>query len=66
MKKFKCVFVKYSRVLGLVKAPVMNIIEQTYHSETDSFRMEIPEGYELVSVSQTLPDIINKNKTDDN
>jgi len=40
----------------------MNLIKQTYHSNTDKFDLQVPTGYQVLSVTQSYPDIIYKPK----
>jgi len=64
MKKFKVTFIKHSPILGTAKK-VVELAEQEYLIENSNLDIQIPSGYEVLSVTAYLDTITQtKNITD--
>lgn len=62
MRKFKVLFMKPVKIMGL-QQPIMTFAEQLYHSDTDTFKINVLQDFQLVSITELLPDKIIKHET---
>lgn len=60
MKRYKVTFIKVTKVIGTGQSQLLYLAEQTYLSDTDKFKIDCPEGYQVASVTEYLPDHIIK------
>lgn len=61
MKIFEVMFCKPAKILG-PGTQVMTFAKQTIQTDSDKLNIPVPEGYAIVSVTEILPVIIQKDE----
>jgi hypothetical protein len=56
MKQIKVVFIKVQRMLPNQNTPVY-LAEQKFNVETENFIIPVPSMYQIMSVTEILPDV---------
>lgn len=56
MKKFEAIFIKKAVVLGPGNT-VIQTIKQTFFTDQQKVNVPIPDGFQLMSLTEYLPDI---------
>lgn len=59
MKKIKVVYIKIPKIQ--VKNDITRLAEQTIFYEGDEITFNIPDGYQILTVTEVLPDVHNEN-----
>lgn len=62
MKQFKVVFIKIQKVIPQQNSPVL-LAEQLFTTESDKVDIPVPFGFQIMSVTELLPDKFLKDGT---
>lgn len=61
MPVFKVRFVKVTNILGAAGRPqVLQFAEKTIHTQTEKLSIGVPDGYQLATITEILPDEYEK------
>lgn len=61
MRHFKATYGKVTKVLGLT-SQVTQLAEQNYYTESEEVKVNIPDGYVLLVLTEYLPDVRQKDE----
>lgn len=56
MKRYKVTFIKTVKIFGTGQSQIMYLAEQIYLSDSITFNIDVPQGYQVMNVMEYLPD----------
>jgi hypothetical protein len=59
-RRYKVTFIKTIKILGTGQSQIMYLAEQIYLSDSVIFNIDVPPGYQILNITEYLPDHIIK------